>query len=574
MKKKTQNQFIKEANLKHNNFYDYSKSIYKNANEKITIICPKHGKFQQRAIDHLKGFGCKFCAYENNGNIFRFTQKEFIQKANKIHNNQYDYSQVNYQGADKKVQIICKKHGLFLQGAREHLNGCECPKCARKLAREKLVDTIDEYITKARKIHLDKFVYHNFKMINGNKYIEVECPIHGLFIQETTNHLAGHSCPKCSYEEAGKQRRLSTEQYVEKAQQAHENLYTYNKTDYITAFDPVIVTCPKHGDFSIVACWHTNNQIGCPRCSTNGTSKLEKLVQSWLEEWRINFEIRKKICSKDKKVEVDIFIPQQKTAIEINGLYWHSELAGRDKNYHLRKTEICESNGIQLIHIFENEFETPEKIKDRLKYILHVDCLKKIYARQCVVQMIGNKMKNEFLEQYHSQGKDNSSYWLGLYLHNELVAVMTFSKKRACFGYVNKTNDQFELVRFCIKSGYSIIGGASKLLTFFERSINPKQITTFADRRWSTGNLYYQLGFHLKHCSKPSYWYFKTKKEIFHRFNFRKNILKDKLKVFNNQLTEWENLKANGFNRIWDCGQFVFEKTLPIPTLSPFPPTS
>ena len=117
MKKKTQNQFIKEANLKHNNFYDYSKSIYKNANEKITIICPKHGKFQQRAIDHLKGFGCKFCAYENNGNIFRFTQKEFIQKANQICGKTAPYTKLLY--FDNNLRLInLPRHESFAASSR------------------------------------------------------------------------------------------------------------------------------------------------------------------------------------------------------------------------------------------------------------------------------------------------------------------------------------------------------------------------------------------------------------------------------------------------------------------------
>jgi hypothetical protein len=136
---------------------------------------------------------------------------------------------------------------------------------------------------------------------------------------------------------------------------------------------------------------------------------------------------------------------------------------------------------------------------------------------------------------------------------------MTFCKLRQALGHKAKAG-HFELSRFCTISNFNIVGIASKLLTHFERTYKPTIILTYADVRWSIGNLYNHLGFTLKHMSKPGYWYTKTYNQRIHRFNFQKHLLKEKLSVFDDTLTEWENMKRNGYDRIWDCGNYVFIK--------------
>ena len=120
-------EFVRRSNEKHNFAYTYNESSFTSANAKTKIICHKHGEFWQTAFDHYNGRGCPKCA-----NIVKITTEEFIEKAIKIHGDEYDYSKVDYVNAHVKVKIICPKHGIFEQKPDNHINGKQgCPKCNR-----------------------------------------------------------------------------------------------------------------------------------------------------------------------------------------------------------------------------------------------------------------------------------------------------------------------------------------------------------------------------------------------------------------------------------------------------------
>ena len=262
-----------------------------------------------------------------------------------------------------------------------------------------------------------------------------------------------------------------------------------------------------------------------------------------------------KIIENDRSIlkskEIDIFLPEKKIAIEFDGLYWHNEEFVGEK-YHLEKTNECNEKNIRLIHIFEDEWIYKKDIvKSRLKNLI-VKNNTRIYARKCEIKNVSTTDKNIFLEKNHIQGKDNSSIRLGLYFNNELVSIMTFSKPRVALGAKNNKNS-YELVRFCNKINHTVIGGASKLLKYFERNYSFEMIYSYSDKRWSNGNIYKILGFDYEKTSKPNYWYIKGIKRI-HRFNFRKNVLKEKLDLFDENLTEVQNMYLNKYKRIFDCG--------------------
>lgn len=129
MKKLTTEEFIKRAREVHGNKYDYSKVEYVNAHTKVCIICSKHGEFYQKPNNHLNGQGCSKCFYPN----IKLTTENFIQKAREIHGDKYDYSRVEYKDTKTKVCIICNKHGEFQQNFEKHIvRKCGCPKCAGK----------------------------------------------------------------------------------------------------------------------------------------------------------------------------------------------------------------------------------------------------------------------------------------------------------------------------------------------------------------------------------------------------------------------------------------------------------
>lgn len=127
-------EFVKNANLVHNNKYDYSLVSYEGSSKNVIIICPTHGKFKQRASNHLRGFGCKLCSYKKYKEMYSSTVEEFTKKSNLIHGNKYDYSKTIYRNREEKVTIICPTHGEFNQTAGGHLNGKGCPKCIHRIS--------------------------------------------------------------------------------------------------------------------------------------------------------------------------------------------------------------------------------------------------------------------------------------------------------------------------------------------------------------------------------------------------------------------------------------------------------
>ena len=176
--------------------FDYSKTVYVNKETKVIIICPKHGEFLSNPKYFLwENCKCPKCIKENFNEEKR---KNFIIKANKVHNNKYDYSKVDYKGLKKKVCIVCKEHGDFWQDIGNHLTGSECPKCANQMRGDGKRMTKEEFIRKAREVHGWKYDYSKVEYKNANTKVCIVCSKHGEFYQTPLRHIYGHSgCPKC-----------------------------------------------------------------------------------------------------------------------------------------------------------------------------------------------------------------------------------------------------------------------------------------------------------------------------------------------------------------------------------------
>ncbi len=252
--------------------------------------------------------------------------------------------------------------------------------------------------------------------------------------------------------------------------------------------------------------------------------------------------------------EIDVFLPQLNFGIECDGIYWHSELSGgKDKQYHLNKTQRCLSKNINLIHIWDWEWNCKQDI---IKSILSnkVGKSKKVYARKCVIREVNNKDKSTFLINNHIQGDDTSSIRLGLYYEDDLISLMTFVKSRYDKKY------EYELSRYCNLIYTNIIGGASKLFNHFINNYNVNSIVTYSDKRLFTGKVYEKIGMGFVNNTPPGYHYFHKNKGIpLERTHFQKHKLSEKLEKFDVSLSEWENMKFNEYDRIWDCGHLKYE---------------
>jgi len=284
-----------------------------------------------------------------------------------------------------------------------------------------------------------------------------------------------------------------------------------------------------------------------------GPSNPEKEIVEYLKTLGV-----KNIVQSDRNIlsglELDIFLPDLKIAIEFNGNRFHSDLF-KKKNFHKKKTEECQQKGIRLIHIWECDYMKKKNIiLSNLKSILGL-IENKIYARKCEIKEISSLESNIFLNQNHLQGSTVAKTRIGLFYNNELVSVMTFSKLRKATG-LSHIEDNYELARFCTKKETIVVGGATKMYQFFIKKYNPKYIMSYANRDWSLGNLYKNLKMEFIGYTEPGYFYVKSNHK-FNRYMFTKHkLIKE---GYDKEKTEYQIMTERGYFRVWDSGNLKYE---------------
>lgn len=254
--------FLEEARSVHGDKYDYSKVELKSRRDKVCIICPIHGEFWQAPHNHtLQRQGCPKCARESNALKIKKDTEWFLQKAHEIHGDRFDYSETHYVYAKKKVCVICHElddggheHGRFwIEPPRHLLRSGGCPKCGHPK------HTIEWFIRQSHEVHGDKYDYSQTVYVNNHTPISIICPEHGPFAISPSYFLTGAGCPKCSG------RIVATADFIEAARKVHGDKYEYDKVRYANKTTPVIITCPKHGDFEQTPFNHLRGN-GCIKC--------------------------------------------------------------------------------------------------------------------------------------------------------------------------------------------------------------------------------------------------------------------------------------------------------------------
>lgn len=272
----------------------------------------------------------------------------------------------------------------------------------------------------------------------------------------------------------------------------------------------------------------------------------EKEFKLFLTSLNIEFESNNRTILDGQ--EIDVYIPSHNIAIEFDGLYYHSDLF-KPNDYHLNKTLGCESQGVQLIHIFEDEWDYKKEIvKNKIKNLLKVDD-EIILTGEYIIKNVPVKEKVKFLNNNHIQGSLNSKINLGLYYNEELVSILTLN---------SLGDDKYELIQFCNKLNHNVIDGLPKLLNYFVGKYNPKEIISFIDIRWNNETSFKELGFELIDRTEPNYFYV-SKRRRSKQLKTKNHMLVSEI---DNELNS--NVKINSNRdkyRIFDCGNLVYKKT-------------
>jgi hypothetical protein len=293
--------------------------------------------------------------------------KEFIEKANKIHSNQYNYSMVNYKNNSTKVHIICPQGHSFFQTANSHLNGRGCSTCANKNI------TTERFVQKAKMIHCNKYDYSKSVYKTANLPIEIICYKHGNFFQRPYSHLAKKGCFKCG-EEIFMSRTKTLENFIKDANKIHHNIYDYSLVDYKNCQTYIDILCIKHGVFKQKPTTHLTGR-GCPICNN---SKGELEIWHLLELNNIEFILQYRVEDfKEfstfwkfiKNCKYDFYLPEYNIVIEYHGIqhytfspFFHGnekEMLKRRKRDNDKK-EFCLKNNIGYYEIGYNKDITKE----------------------------------------------------------------------------------------------------------------------------------------------------------------------------------------------------------------------
>lgn len=486
------------------------------------------------------------------------TTAVFLDRFLKVHGNTYDYSRFVYSGrGHEPVTIICKTHGAFTQSPYNHAAGHGCKACkdeargkAKRVSSSHRADLLE-----ARSPHLDFSELRNSDW-TPHTAIPVSCPTHGRFIATYSNLLRGKGCPTCGSARRGvytgdheiaPQRKVADARmakagplFVQQASEVHAGKYIYDVTAYKGMRKHMTIQCPVHGGFSQSPMKHLAGQ-GCPACSHH-MSKGEIEIAEFLQT--LGVSVLRRVRDIIPPLELDIYLPDQKVAVEYNGTYWHAEEPTR----HRKKYDLCASVGIRLIQIFDDEWQHRQRVvKDLLTAVLGQRS--SMGARSTEVVELSSTEARKFFDTHHISGYTPSQHKYGLRTDKGIVAAITLSKPR-----FEKLYD-LEIVRFA--SSCNVRGGLEKLLSHVKSVLAPDSIVTYADLRFGTGASYDRAGFTYDSTTPPDYWWWKQGSPRIARYRTQRHKLQNhpEFSPFVTEgATEAEICKAAGYVKVYGVG--------------------
>lgn len=263
-----------------------------------------------------------------------------IQKANEIHNSQYDYSRVTYVDVYTKIEITCPTHGSFWQSPRVHIyskGGC------KQCANDRIRGSFD--LNKANEIHNNKYDYSKVTYVNVDTKVEIICPTHGSFVQTPYHHINRKlGCESCKGTKISNSKHQDVSIFVERAKRVHNDRYDYTQVVYHNSHTKVTIVCAQHGAFKQTPTNHLDNKNGCPQCgynvSASGARWLNNIAPpSILKEHTLQIN--------GQRFKVDGYDPVSNTIYEYFGVFWHG------CPHYTDHTQVNPRNGIPYRELYE-----------------------------------------------------------------------------------------------------------------------------------------------------------------------------------------------------------------------------
>lgn len=326
------------------------------------------------------------------------------------------------------------------------------------------------------------------------------------------------------------------ESFINKAIARHGNDFNYDDVKYVTYFTNVVIRCNRCFNlFDQTPSNHLRGS-GCPYCHISQGHR--EICETINEPCKIND--RQSIAP----YEIDILYQSHKVGVEFHGMYWHSNGSDEttdDRLYHQRKWAIANKSGIHLLQFYEHEWTYRKHIvESMIKYRLGQTT--KLNARDLTIST--NTDSSAFMEANHLQGNRTAKHHFTLLDNNTIVMAATLSGHK---------DGGYELIRMATKTGICVRGGVSKLFKNIANKFPKTKITTYADLRYATATGYTSVGFKAEKVTKPGYFYCKGL-AVLSRQQCQKQRLHRILPVFNPELSEFANMVANGYRRMWDAG--------------------
>jgi hypothetical protein len=556
----------------------YIKLYFQCHNNHVVLMSPKNV---------LSGYDCNQCAMSIVGINNKKTHENFIIQLEQ-RNILYPDKQVTlvdgiYKNTNTPLLFSCNKGHSWYAIPKTIIRGSYCPTCkisttvnAHKYTTEIFKDKLQEHLIQNPEKSVS--LLPNQQYTGFRDKLKFSCNQQHEWYTTPDNILNGNSgCPTCAKTKTFSLKALAWLRYIEQEQGViiqHANNYgeytipgTRFKADGYCIETNTIYEF--YGDF-----WH-GNPLTTNHAHFNDITQTTfgELYEKTMEREEVIKQLGYNIVSiwestyDTAKKANDFYHIVNKLKITTHNIYYWtlSDLyQTADNNTKFTLLNLTKSSTLPSIHIYEDEWNSNKPLViSKLTHYSQQSNTTRIHARQCCIREIDKKQKQQFLNTFHIQGADNSQLYYGAFLNNELLAVMTFTSPRVALGYKNKDRSLYEgvweLSRFATNTAYRIPGIASKLLKHFEHNNTWTEIYSYADKRWSTGNMYIQLNFTLVADNPPDYFYVINGARK-HRWNYRKDILKHKLANYNPLLTEYQNMVNHGYYRVWDCGTLKFTK--------------